>query len=276
MLLIDVFNIIARRQTLILFIRLILNLQQLYRIFKSTLFSISDYPITDFFPMNQRVVYIVIRCLIVVLLLSAAVGGRYRLQAAAVEGVVDLAEATKRPRLTKRYGKSGNSPQLPPEPPVAVIYLEGSFKKKALIPPEVAPELLQQGLQFSPRILPVIVGTSINFPNRDDTYHNVFSYSPAKSFDLGRYRKGENVPSILFDKPGLVKVFCEVHNHMRAFILVLESPYYTRSDKNGVYRLTGLPEGNFTLKALISEKTVHAREIVLIKGETVKVDFSRE
>ena len=76
--------------------------------------------------------------------------------------------------------------------------------------------MLQQHFQFLPAVLPVQTGTLVEFPNLDDSYHNVFSYSKAKRFDLGRYRKDEKPPAIVFDKPGAVKLYCEIHEHMRA------------------------------------------------------------
>src|SRR5439155_1298283 len=98
--------------------------------------------------------------------------------------------------------------------------------------------------------LPVQVGTKIEFPNLDDTYHSIFSYSPAKRFDLGRYRPEERpIPSEIFDKPGLVTLRCDIHEHMRGLILVLNTPHFVVTDANGRFRLGGLPAGQYTLKA---------------------------
>ena len=85
----------------------------------------------------------------------------------------------------------------------------------------------QKDLTFMPLILPVQVGTKVEFPNLDDTYHNIFSFSPAKRFDLGRYRSDERpIPSQVFDVTGLVTVRCDIHRHMRGLILVVDTPYF--------------------------------------------------
>ena len=133
--------------------------------------------------------------------------------------------------------------------------------------------MAQKNINFNPGLLPVRVGTTVDFPNLDDTYHNVFSYSKAKRFDLGRYRKGETPVSILFDKPGVVTLHCEVHASMRGTILVLDTPYFQKSDAQGNFRLRDLPAGRYFLKAWISESDVRSREVDLKPGVTLHVDF---
>ena len=113
----------------------------------------------------------------------------------------------------------------------------------------------------------------VEFPNHDDLYHNVFSYSKTKRFDLGRYRKDEKPAAQLFDKPGVVKLNCEIHEHMRGIILVLDTPYFTKTDTNGHYRLESLPAGRFTLKAWLNEKITLQREVELDTGKILVVDF---
>ncbi|PYJ36748.1 MAG: hypothetical protein DME84_09935, partial [Verrucomicrobia bacterium] len=113
----------------------------------------------------------------------------------------------------------------------------------------------QKDLTFIPALLPVRVGTKVEFPSLDDTYHNIFSYSPAKRFDLGRYRPDERpVPSQVFDKPGLVTLRCDIHEHMRGLILVLNTPYFVMTDTAGRFRLGGLPAGHYTLRAWIDSR----------------------
>ena len=160
------------------------------------------------------------------------------------------------------------------EPPVAVIYLEGAFPAKSSsssTPEKVA----QKDYQFLPGILPIQRGSKIEFPNLDDDYHHVFSYSKTKEFDVGRYRKGETPPAVLFDKAGLVKVGCEIHDHMRAHILVLDTPYFAKTDPEGKYRFTlkDVPAGKYTLKAWINEKTTWEQPVELKEGATVQADF---
>lgn len=162
----------------------------------------------------------------------------------------------------------------PPDPPVAVVYLEGQFPKAATGTKHLTNEVRQLGMQFHPALLPVQVGTSVVFPNDDDFYHNVFSYSKTKRFDLGRYRKYERPPPVeVFDKPGMVKLYCDIHQHMRGVILVLDTPYFARTDTNGFYRLKDLPAGSFVLKAWIDEKHVYERAVGLQPGKRLEVNF---
>lgn len=118
------------------------------------------------------------------------------------------------------------------------------------------------------------VGTTIEFPNLDDTYHNIFSYSPAKRFDLGRYRPDERpIPSQTFDTAGLVTLRCDIHEHMRGLILVLDTPHFVTTDPDGRYRLTGIPPGTYTLKAWVDSKTTHERVVEVKSGSSTRVDF---
>jgi len=120
----------------------------------------------------------------------------------------------------------------------------------------------------------VQTGTTVEFPNEDDTYHNIFSYSPAKRFDLGRYRPDERpIPSQTFDTAGLVTLRCDIHEHMRGLILVLNSPYFVTTDADGHYRLTGVPAGKYTLKAWLDSRTTLERPVELKSGCALHIDF---
>lgn len=99
---------------------------------------------------------------------------------------------------------------------------------------------------FSPSVMVVPVGSTVRFPNRDSILHNVFSRTPGSTFDFGYYGPGE-VKQRVFAKPGLVIVNCNVHHNMRADVVVLATPYFTRPDRNGRYTLNGLPAGAGTL-----------------------------
>jgi plastocyanin len=160
-----------------------------------------------------------------------------------------------------------------PEPPAAVVYLEGHFPKGATNSAPMTNEVIQMGMQFHPGLLPVQVGTAVAFPNGDDFYHNVFSYSKTKRFDLGRYRKNDRPPVEIFDKPGVVKLYCEIHQHMRGVILVLDTPYFTRTETNGVYQLQNLPVGHYQLKAWVDEKHVYEKLVELEASQQLHVDF---
>jgi plastocyanin len=160
---------------------------------------------------------------------------------------------------------------LATNPPLAVIYLEGAFPRPAVAP---VAQMAQKELMFVPSLLPVQVGTRVEFPNLDDTYHNIFSFSPTKRFDLGRYRSDEKpVPSQLFDTSGLVTLRCDIHEHMRALILVLDTPYFILTQPDGSFRLTGLPAGHFILNAWLNSSMTKPMPVDLRDGETLHVDF---
>jgi len=175
--------------------------------------------------------------------------------------------------LSARYRNDIAGVIGPPDPPTAIVYLEGQFPGVSATNAPVA-ILAQKSFQFAPGLLAVQTGTAVSFPNMDDCYHSVFSYSKSKRFDLGRYRKDEKAPVLVFDKPGVVKLFCEIHQHMRGIILVLDSPYFTKTDGKGEYRLEHVPAGKFTLKAWVDEKTVWERPVEISDGTVLHVDFT--
>ena len=188
-----------------------------------------------------------------------------------LEGRVELPKSHSAPVMAKRYEIVTHSGVLSTQPPLAVVYLDGSFPKQTSPPTK---QIVQKDLTFIPALLPVQVGTRVEFPNLDDTYHSIFSYSPAKRFDLGRYRPEERpIPSEIFDKAGLVTLRCDIHEHMRGLILVLNTPHFAMTDAEGRFRLGGLPSGHYTLKAWIDSKTTHEQLVELKRGETVRVDF---
>lgn len=192
--------------------------------------------------------------------------------AATIEGEVELPRS--RPPagiVAKRYEIVNQNGVLSTEPPLGVVYLDGSFPKPNSLPTK---QIAQKDLRFMPSLLPVQVGTRVEFPNLDDVYHNIFSYSPAKRFDLGRYRSDERpIPSQVFEVPGLVTLRCEIHAHMRGLILVLSTPYFVVTQPNGRFRLDDLPEGRYTLKAWIDSKTTREKAVELRNGGTLHVDF---
>ena len=190
---------------------------------------------------------------------------------ATVEGRVELPKSRSAPVQAKRYEIVSKGGVLSTQPPLAVVYLDGSFPQSGSLPTK---EVTQKDLTFIPALLPVRVGTKVEFPSLDDTYHNIFSYSPAKRFDLGRYRPDERpIPSQVFEKPGLVTLRCDIHEHMRGLILVLSTPYFVMTDTAGHFRLSGLPAGHYTLKAWIDSRTTQEKPVDLKNGQTLHVDF---
>jgi plastocyanin len=190
--------------------------------------------------------------------------------AAIVEGQVNLALMHKTPGVKPNVRYQNKIDVAAPEPPTAVVYLEGTFPPST----NLHARLEQKNYQFFPALLPIEKGTTVDFPNRDDDYHSVLSYSNAKRFDLGQYRKDDKPASQTFNTVGVVRLFCEIHEHMRGIILVLDTPHFVRTDKDGRFRLENLPAGSYKLKAWLEEKLVLEKPVELKDGETLKVDFT--
>jgi hypothetical protein len=106
----------------------------------------------------------------------------------------------------------------------------------------------QKDERFIPHLLAIPTGSTVDFPNEDRTFHNVFSLSKARRFDLGRYAAGKS-KGVRFDRPGIVRVFCEIHSHMNAFILVFDHRFFAVTDENGRFRIDRVPPGTYRVTA---------------------------
>jgi plastocyanin len=208
---------------------------------------------------------------VTLLILALAWPAGDSLAEATVEGHVALPKAHSAPVQNKRYEIVTKAGILSTNPPVAVVYVEGSLALPSAPP---TARMVQKDMAFVPMLLPVQAGTRVEFPNLDDMYHNIFSYSPAKRFDLGRYRQDERpIPSVVFDVPGLVVLRCDIHEHMRGLILVLATPHFVVTDFEGNYRLGGLPPGHYSLKVWLDSRTTLERSVDLKDGATLPADF---
>ena len=158
-----------------------------------------------------------------------------------------------------------------------VVYIEGALGTNTapIQPVQVVTtrRINQKGAMFSPHVLPVMVGTTVEWPNEDDIYHNVFSISETKPFDLGLYKHPE-VKRITFDKPGRVDAFCSIHKAMNCIILVLENPYFTSTDSQGRYTLSNIPAGTYKLKAWHERLPAQTREITVPAEGQLRVDLT--
>jgi len=156
----------------------------------------------------------------------------------------------------------------------SVVYLESA---PALAFPEVDRQRMsmdQRNETFVPRVLAITVGTTVDFPNSDGVYHNVFSLSGAKRFDLGRYPAGRS-RSVRFDRPGIVRVFCEIHSHMSAFILVFNHRYFAVTGTDGRYQINRVPAGRYTLVAWHEGSIRESRPVVVPDDAgSVEADFT--
>jgi plastocyanin len=140
-----------------------------------------------------------------------------------------------------------------------------------------APQVVDQiGKAFVPELLPIVVGTLVRFPNHDQIHHHVYSFSPAKTFELPLY-KGEDAPPVLFDKIGVVKLGCNIHDWMSGVILVLPTPSFAVTDHDGRFVLQDLPAGTYTLSAwhaLSKLKPEDSAQSVQVSQDVAQVAFT--
>jgi plastocyanin len=196
-----------------------------------------------------------------------------------IRGRVEIAQPVA--PLERRPGVAdlGPGPRTSVDRRRSVVYLEsgprGAFDDRA---EQTRATLDQRDETFVPHVLAVMAGTTVDFPNNDRTYHNVFSLSKARTFDLGRYPNGRS-KAIRFSRPGIVRVFCDIHSHMSAFILVFGHPHFATTDADGRYRIDNLPAGSYTIavwnEALQRDALQgQSRRVTVGDGADVEVNFT--
>jgi plastocyanin len=144
----------------------------------------------------------------------------------------------------------------------SVVYLDPAPRAAFDARDEPRRRMDQKNETFVPHVLPITAGTTVDFPNSDHTYHNVFSLSKTKSFDLGRYAVGRS-KAIRFDRPGIVRVFCDIHSHMSAFILVFAHRYFAMTDEEGLYRIESVPPGTYTVMTWNESAPLDSARVVI-------------
>jgi len=155
----------------------------------------------------------------------------------------------------------------------SVVYLE-SAPRGAFETSEGGRAVMDQRNEtFVPHVLAITTGTTVDFPNSDKFYHNVFSLSKTRPFDLGRYASGASRP-IRFDRAGIVRVFCDIHSHMNAYILVFNHPFFAMTDTEGRYRIENVPPGTYGVIAWNEGTSSEARPITVPDGGVAELDFS--
>jgi plastocyanin len=145
------------------------------------------------------------------------------------------------------------------------VYLEAGPRGAFEQPASGHAVMNQRNETFVPHVLAITTGSTVDFPNSDRIYHNVFSLSKPAPFDLGRYAAGHS-KSIRFDRPGIVRVFCEIHSHMSAFILVFGHPFFTMTDADGRYRLDNIPPGTYSVVAWNEGDIVRSGPVTVPNG----------
>jgi hypothetical protein len=191
-----------------------------------------------------------------------------------ITGSVRLAAAKATPRAASPYGRRGVPPKgstSPPDIRNVIVYVTGRTPSSR--PPPMRARLAQRDEQFLPRVTAVTTGSSVEFPNEDPFFHNVFSLSKAAQFDLRRYPSGASRTEI-FKKPGIVKVFCHLHAQMTALIMVLDHPWFVIPSDDGTFTLPGVPVGDLSVVAW-HERIGERRERVRVNaGETTSLSFT--
>ena len=190
--------------------------------------------------------------------------------ATGIEGRVVM-KAPKLQRVANPYAGSGAAAarEVKPLPPIA--FLHG---RVGSLPPALdRPVLAQRDTSFQPQLLIVPVGTTVSFPNQDAFFHNVFSYSKAKRFDLGRYPKGEE-KNVTFDQPGTISVLCEIHKWMRSVIVVVENAHYAVVSPDGSFTLPDVPAGTYKLTVWHTERGTRTVDVVVPASGSARVDVS--
>jgi hypothetical protein len=139
--------------------------------------------------------------------------------------------------------------------------------------PVVHAAIRQLDETFLPRVLAVPRGSTVDFPNDDPFFHNVFSLSGAASFDLGRYARG-STRSRTFDRPGIVKVYCDLHSYMNAVILVLDDPYFAVPADDGRFVIEGVPAGRYDVAAWHERIGESTGAVEVTAGATTELTFA--
>jgi hypothetical protein len=134
-------------------------------------------------------------------------------------------------------------------------------------------EIAQRDSAFLPAAVLVPVGGTVAFPNRDPFFHNVFSASNPKRFNLGRYPQGES-KDVVFDQPGVVKIYCEVHKHMRSAVIVVQNPFYATVGPDGRFRIPNVPAGRHTLIIWHVDEDPHEIQVNVPENGVARVEVT--
>jgi plastocyanin len=214
--------------------------------------------------------------------------GSRRAATGRIEGTVEISSslATRRPqfRIYTEPG-SGSLPPAAARDPIAaelhnvVVYLEGDSATLAGGGSRGRKRrIAQRDERFTPHVVSVVQGATVDFPNEDDVFHNVFSLSAAaapggKGFDLGRYPKGAS-KAWTFTKPGTVQVFCHIHSDMSAIVLVLANPFFAAPDDDHHFSIDDVPEGDYTIVGWHERIKPITRRVHVTAGQVTSVDFN--
>jgi plastocyanin len=152
-----------------------------------------------------------------------------------------------------------------------VVFIQNAPRLAPL--PVTRARILQENETFIPRVVAITRGSAVDFPNGDPFFHDVFSLSRSATFDLGSYPKGQT-KSHVFRRAGLVKVYCHIHSHMSASIMVFDHPYFTIPKADGTFALEAIPEGSYQISAWHERIGEHRQSIHVEAGRTSEIQFA--
>ena len=190
--------------------------------------------------------------------------------AGVVQGTVEIQRAPPRRRAQRYSAGRAQAARAVQELP-AVVFLRGAPQVTAA--PGSPETISQQDTAFVPALLTVSRGATVAFANEDPFFHNVFSYSQAKCFDLGRFPDGQS-KSVTFEETGIVKVYCEVHDFMRAIVLVLDTPYHSLVSEDGSFTIRRVPPGTYEMVAWHADFDEQIIPVTVAGGETATVEVT--
>jgi plastocyanin len=220
------------------------------------------------------------RRLILVCSFAAIAGG---LHAQAITGTILIKRRLTKPSVTASVpvyqrgavvdlGKDGDPDPLAAERARVVVYLEGPVPVGAAESAGQTEQIQQLNRRFVPDMVVVPVGSTVSFPNMDPIFHNIYSLSKPKSFDLGAYDKGQT-RTVTFPKPGIVEIYCHLHPNMQATVVVTPNRFYAQPDRDGQYRIPDVPPGQYTLVAWHRTAGFFRKTITVTAGHDVSADF---
>jgi len=188
-----------------------------------------------------------------------------------VRGRVSIGIPVTAKRATSTYSRSVQTVALAPESEIrhVVVYVKDAPRTAA---PPMRAEIRQRNENFVPHVVAVTAGSTVDFPNDDPIYHNVFSLSRTKTFDLGRFPQGKSRGEV-FDKPGVVKVFCQIHSHMSATVMVFDHPWFAIPAQEGTFELANVPPGMHQITAFHERLGDTTQQLQVEPGRAATVDF---
>jgi plastocyanin len=205
------------------------------------------------------------------------------LPAQAITGTIVIKRKLTKPNVTPnvsmyqrgtavRLGKDSEQDPIAYERSRVVIYLEGAAPGTQNTGDSPAPQVQQLDRRFMPDLVIVPVGSTVSFPNMDPIFHNIYSLSKPKPFDLGNYDKGQR-RNVTFPKPGVVEIYCHLHPNMQATVVVTPNRWFARPDRNGQYRIADVPPGQYTLVAWHKSAGFFRKSVVIGDGHDATADF---